>query len=63
MLLSFRSSLKGLHSCLRLGYRSMTLLFAHNPSSRLPTQPLLVSINKPPRLINKSPNDVGQTGI
>ena len=44
MLLSFCSSLKGLHSCLRLGYRYMTLLFAHNPSSHLPTQPLLVTI-------------------
>jgi len=32
----------------RLGDQSMTLLFAHNPSSSLPSQPLLVSINKPP---------------
>ena len=49
---TFTQALRNFHSC--LWDRSRTLLFAHNPSSSLPGQPLLVSINKPPRPINRS---------
>ena len=61
LLFGLCSSFKSFHS--HLWDRSMTLLFAPNTSSSLPSQPLLVSINKPSRTIDKSLNDIGQVRI